>query len=433
MHLITHIEKLPLPQMLTGFSLDLPKEGEQQGLVCPIAGWVLGDTIEVDSVEVTTSGVVLRKLSANLPRPDVQAFFAGNPRALHTGFHGMLSLHFLPSEGTLKLAVCPKGQTEHSIDVALVKYRHAFRQLASGGDEVLQPLVISAIGRSGTTWLMHLLSQHPEIATYATYPYEFHVGSYFQQLLRVLMSPADYTYSSTPTGFWFEHTHIGHPPFQAAPPMDFAELDAWLSSSLWPLTSEYVVRATDRFYRSIAQRQGKRSPKLFAEKQTVPWFGWLLRALYPAPKEIFLVRDFRDVFCSILAFNRKRGIESFGRERVASDAAYAEWLNVEITYLVENWLARASDSLLVRYEDLIRRPMQVLDQIFTYLGVNCSQAVVEGVLSTAQQQAALLEGHVTAQDSEHSIGRWRSDLSPDLAQVVNDTFAANLLAVGYMP
>ena len=43
----------------------------------------------------------------------------------------------------------------------------------------------------------------------------------------------------------------------------------------------------------------------------------LIRELYPRAKEIFLVRDFRDMARSIMAFDAKRGYAGFGRARTA--------------------------------------------------------------------------------------------------------------------
>ena len=38
----------------------------------------------------------------------------------------------------------------------------------------------------------------------------------------------------------------------------------------------------------------------------------LTAELYPDAREVFLVRDFRDMVASIFAFNRKRGVRGFG-------------------------------------------------------------------------------------------------------------------------
>ena len=47
-----------------------------------------------------------------------------------------------------------------------------------------------------------------------------------------------------------------------------------------------------------------------------------LAELYPDSREVFLVRDFRDMVSSILAFNAKRGARGFGRAAAETDAGY---------------------------------------------------------------------------------------------------------------
>ena len=44
--------------------------------------------------------------------------------------------------------------------------------------------------------------------------------------------------------------------------------------------------------------------------------------LYPHAKEVFLVRDFRDMALSILSFDERRGFAGFGRPEGATDEEY---------------------------------------------------------------------------------------------------------------
>ena len=42
-----------------------------------------------------------------------------------------------------------------------------------------------------------------------------------------------------------------------------------------------------------------------------------MRELYPAARELFLVRDFRDMIASMQAYNARKGFGDFGRETAA--------------------------------------------------------------------------------------------------------------------
>ncbi len=77
------------------------------------------------------------------------------------------------------------------------------------------------------------------------------------------------------------------------------------------------------WYTTLARNQSQDAPVYFAEKHMWPNFLPVLTwELYPQAKEIFLVRDFRDMVCSILAFDRKRGYPGFGRPEGKSDTDY---------------------------------------------------------------------------------------------------------------
>lgn len=65
----------------------------------------------------------------------------------------------------------------------------------------LQPILLSALARSGTTWLMRLLISHPAIVGYPRYPYELHVAGYAWHACRVLAAPSGLTGLSHPDLF----------------------------------------------------------------------------------------------------------------------------------------------------------------------------------------------------------------------------------------
>src|SRR5207342_2981750 len=105
---------------------------------------------------------------------------------------------------------------------------------------------------------------------------------------------------------------------------------------------------------------------------------------YPGAKEIFLVRDPRDMLASMLAFNEKRGRpDDFGRGRVESDADFVPQLAQNVSRLVQSWQARRDQGHLVRYEDLLTTPETVLRETFDYVGIDGSADMVHRVLRQA--------------------------------------------------
>jgi hypothetical protein len=155
---------------------------------------------------------------------------------------------------------------------------------------------------------------------------------------------------------------------------------------------------------------------------------------------VFLVRDFRDVACSALLVDERRGFPGVGREPGMSEADYVrDVVRRMATDLQRSWEARGAGAHLVRYEDMARRPQETLTALLSYLGVDASVGTVERVLRLAAQDVPDLPGatfdpelvaHHRAGAPEDSIGRWR--LRDDaLQEVLNAALGDALAAFGY--
>jgi hypothetical protein len=145
------------------------------------------------------------------------------------------------------------------------------------------------------------------------------------------------------------------------------------------------------------------------------------------------VRDFRDMVASILAFNRKRGEPMFGRDLAASDEEYVRGhLKGSATTLAEGWKERSDSAFLVRYEDLVLNPHDVLPPLLRFLDLEAGDARVDEMLAaTAGSDARGQKVHKTTSSAAESVGRWRKSLSPALIEACQDAFAEELQLFGY--
>src|SRR5690606_17217974 len=114
----------------------------------------------------------------------------------------------------------------------------------------------------------------------------------------------------------------------------------------------------------------------------------LMKEMYPGMREIFLVRDFRDVATSIFEFNAKRNYAEFGRERVDSDEEFLHVLRRDAASLLDQWLSRSTDSYLARYEDLVVDPVTELQGILNYVGLDSSRETIEGMIERSSVEDA---------------------------------------------
>jgi hypothetical protein len=190
------------------------------------------------------------------------------------------------------------------------------------------------------------------------------------------------------------------------------------------------MRAVDEFYKEAARRQNKASPRYFAEKY--PGGADAEWELWPGMKEVVLVRDFRDVACSSLAFNHKRASVEFDRDKCHTDEDYIRYMREKsATRLLERWKRIRAKAHLVKYEDLVTKPEEALTGLFGYLGVDCSTGCIADVLAIARQPCPELDFHRTSESPERSVGRWKTDMPSDLARLATEEFEPILEQLGY--
>jgi hypothetical protein len=414
---------------LIGYGIDIPAADQSfDWPLITIAGWVIGKDEPIREVEIAllAENEVLQILPVNIPRPDVASFLPHVPQSEKSGFYGYLSAIGLPKQFEIVISaidfnktVIPLANVVFESDPEDYRYRDFVR---------LQPIMLNALARSGTTWLARLLIAHPEVVGYPVYPYEMHAASYWLHACRVLTTPSNRVGIAHPDLFWFDLQHISSPPFYSAFNEDLLK---WFNDTYVNLIALEYKFTIQSFYDYIAKKLKKKKVRYFVEKQTVPNRSWLIYDLYSKPREIFLVRDWRDVFCSIIAFNNKRGVVTFGREGMESDAAFAYRLGADIANLRREYHTRADRALLVRYEELLLNPEHELKRILDYIGVDATLSTIRAMLRQANEPDPLLQQHRTSRSERESIGRWKRDLSPELQEVVNAVFREHLEAFGY--
>jgi len=184
-------------------------------------------------------------------------------------------------------------------------------------------------------------------------------------------------------------------------------------------------------YEQIAALRGKR-PAYFAEKLVPNNTPTLVSELYPDAREIFLVRDFRDMVSSMLAFNVKRGgRELLGRDLASTNADFVlEQVRNGVLRLFKSWTRRGHAAHVVRYEDLLIKPQETLDDVLAYLGLEAGEATVP-MLQRMSPDTPHGREHRTTRSAEESIGRWKHDLGPELQAVCERTLGFALEAFGY--
>lgn len=129
------------------------------------------------------------------------------------------------------------------------------------------PVFIGALGRSGSTWAMHLCAQHPELAVYRPFAFDARVATYWADVLRVLGAPRSSAKQLVPEGMPREG-------WWAALDASAADEDRILETIVREEVTHqhladlaaFAVRRIDSVYRQVAGQTNKPSARRFVEK-----------------------------------------------------------------------------------------------------------------------------------------------------------------------
>lgn len=423
---VSSVDPAQPSSLLYGFCIDNPASGDQlTGYETRIRGWALGRRSRVTTVQLLDPSLrrVFRESPLNEPRPDVAAH---HPHANHPGESGFQVpfslLNLQPQSSVEVIAVLQEGSR-----VPLGTVSFCRNALVSGYAPRLQPLMVSCLGRSGSTYLMAMLQHHPQVVVHGDAPFESRLCKYyFYNLLKTLSEPP----GSLATAFQDETYTVNAHWLSAELPLDLQQQRRFRREHIEHLAA-FCQREIDEVYASIspAQRPEQPSPRFYAEKHGAGHTPRLLWELYPAAKEIILVRDFRDMFCSALAFNRRRGTEDFGMEGARTDEEFLDVTRERVMGLVSSVRSRDHDVLVMKYEDLVQSPVATVSSALDYVGIAGDVELVKEIITKARTVDR--DVHRTSASAKSSIGRWQHDLPRAFRNRCDQAFAEALDALGY--
>lgn len=431
------IEFLPLTDEVEGFGLDSPTaQTRLVGHRISVVGWASGRfPYTVPSLDLMDGQRLVKCIPVNVPRPDV---FDGREQVgkikARSGFHGFIGA--LGLSRTLRLDVVLNVQDSRDggwrrVKVATVCGRARNRLQV---ESRYQPLMLTSVGRSGTTLVMQILGEHRKILTSNFYPYEVKQSAYWGHVLKVLADPADFDSSSHPDTFEENLRFIGHNPY--CHEETFRQLKGrgrfyeHYNNHLPLELAKFAVARIDEFYELVAAGERKKNAVYFAEKFLPTHLQAIFSDIFLRPKEIVLTRDFRDVICSARSFNQKRNVQSFGRGQAIDDFQWIVGFSSAVRRIAEAWLDRRGAALHVRYEDLVLQPETQMRRIFDYIEVETSDVLICAIKRKIFE-ISRARHHMTTASPEQSVGRWRRDMPEELVEHCKGQFGLELKLFGY--
>jgi hypothetical protein len=407
--------------------LEEPPSGGRpgRGYALDIRGWGVGQHESMVEVELLDGDASLRRVPVDIRRPDIPDRYPDAPGSDVSGFFLTCNtLRVAPDfDLTLRAWLADGSSTE------LARITGTRAPLRPSFSPARQPLMVTSMGRTGSTMLVRLLGEHPDVVMVPPFEYEPKVATYWAEILLELTDPAGYRRQVAPgrnlNGRWWlgDTTPLPRPIKNEA-------VSGWLDSDAIIDVADFCLSRVDALYDRIAARDGKQSAALFTEKY---WGATstpsLVRELYPRRREVFMVRDFRDMLASMYAFDEKIGFVQFGRQFAESDAQHVQRLGRRAARLLASFRAEADRAPLVRYEDLVNDPDATLATLLERLELDGGPATVAAMRKGLERSD--VAHHVTTDDPAQSIGRWRRDLPPALQDTAQEAFAPALEGFGY--
>ena len=275
--------------------------------------------------------------------------------------------------------------------------------------------------RSGSTWLMRMLGELPEIRTFDETGLGHHLGLWRPITL------AWATATEPPALTTFTQEKSRNPDYLFAPEYR----DSWQ-----PALRRLLLDRIEAALRDDDARGAR--PKVVIKEPGGSQVADLLISLHPGSRLIFLLRDGRDVVESWLDAHLPGGWHSYDFSVATSGrTAFLRWQATVWRYRTEivQKAYEAHDPnrrVLVRYEDLRRRPESELGRIFDMLELTV----------TEEERAAIVQKQALEKvpESERGpgrfvrfgeSGRWRTALSAGEQEAVMEIIGDKLAELGY--
>lgn len=291
----------------------------------------------------------------------------------------------------------------------------------AGDNARVVPILLTSTGRTGTTLLMSEFARHPDIVVGDHFPYEIKQIAYHAAAFRALAADGDWERSTTPDTMLSPEMNriVGSNPYNMSGLLSLGGARGVLRefyqrtvpSGLASLFRGFIIE----FYQTLGKSQGKQQAPFFCEKGDIDEAAVQgARLFFGAVKDIVIVRDPRDLLCSSIAFWKLRPEAAMGM------------LTTTIPRLARIARHAGSDTIVVRYEDLVRDALATRRALSDFLDLD----LLDHALTAAK---AVPDSHRTSRDPGASIGRWREDLTAEQVDACEAAFEPYMRHFDYEP
>lgn len=420
---VTQVHRTVGDALLDG-AIDTPRAGAADGgHALFVNGWAVGREHPCERIEVLHRGTLLRS-AAPVARPDLAAApaFADVEWAGRSGFSVGVGVLGLPGDFALEVRAVLADGTRSGVGVVL-----GSRSRLEPHDPRIRPLMVTCLGRSGTSLLVQLLGGHPSVVVHPQPPYETRCATYWMHMAKVAGEPGPRLAPVEWYGRLTALDAVGPLPFYGPEPDDSL---SWVTSAYPERLARFCADSLEEFYLGCATLTGKPGARFFAEKQAPGITADVLDELFPDGAELVSLRDPRDMLLSILAF-LDRGNTVLGHEAGDEPDAVAAAFTEELAALAAR-LRGPGRVVPVRYEELLTDRRATLERVLKAVGLDGGDAPLNE-MERAAADPSLFEGHRTSSGLEATLGRWRREFGARLEPLWTPALEALCIELGYPP
>jgi Sulfotransferase family len=381
-------------------------------------GWVASLNEEIDDICLSCMGI--RIVSAQIiPRVDVQQAYPESKNV--AGFElDIVPVVFGQDEPLQVVLTTKDGRSSPLFEIYLRFDEGKVQREVTASKLPTFALIVSG-GRCGSTLLAQLLLRSKVVLGYNEYPYEAHIASRLSMKWLSELQPAHYrsmsnSGESSDQGLSAIHSMLVN---YAGDIQHIDPMKALIEQSRQQ-TCEHITQ----LYKILSPQK---DASVIVEKFDTELSFWLMRDVFPDFRPVFLIRDPRDAILSVRSFNEKRGNYRFHEADILKPLDQILFFAASLMRIAEYYDHFDGDRILIKYEDLVRTPTQVMRQVFDYLGIDHSPQEIAKFVSEIPSQ----NDHVTSSSPEESIGRWKQELSGSQKEAVNWILQPFISRFGY--
>lgn len=278
----------------------------------------------------------------------------------------------------------------------------------------ITPIIVYGPGRCGSTLVMQLLGTAKEIAIPQTPPFEDRYILYLYTLATfTAKEDAPHLVSALMQQRPVLTQSMGFPLYHGFNYGDFMDHEFFKKELQTALNQSFCNAVKHKHPDALYYAEKSMGGKHPLDNAKIPHKG------------LYLVRDPRDIVCSVMAFNQKRKFNGFAWLKEDTAYSYSERM-IPMYKRTLSWISfNDSDKLTVKYEDLALRLEAASDTLAKWLGVGFTPEAV------ARRQTNFKD-HMTSVNSQESVNKWQKQFDKKTIELFKKELGPALEKCGYV-